>query len=116
MEAGLPTPSQQYSASADARLQQYGASYAWYQRMYRLYINEINSYSSPGARIGISHVEAQLANQALTGHNTDWVENRLAWRLDALRSYHDEGDAQPGHELYVFSFTDVAPPEWWYYH
>lgn len=103
-----------------------GMSYSWYQRIYRMYIAEINYRSSPDTRIGPSTVYAQLANsgspnlpppqQPPTGHTEEWVENQLLWRLKAMQDFQDEGDNEVGHALYVNIQLDPVPPEWWYYH
>ena len=88
----------------------------WYNRMYRRYIQEINYRSSPDVRIGPSHVYSQLVNAQMTGHNQEWVEERLLWRMAAMQQYQDEDNNEIGFQLFIQNQIDVAPPEWWYYH
>lgn len=101
-----------------------GMSYSWYQRMYRKYISEINYRST--AVVTPSVVYAQLATsgspnlpppgQPPTGHDEEWVENQLLWRLASMQQFQDEGENELGHALYVNIQLDPVPPEWWYYH
>lgn len=88
----------------------------WYRRMYSAYIREINARSSPGVRIGPDVVYSQLVNAPMTGHNTEWVEERLLWRMSAMQQYQDEDSNEIGFQLFIQNQLDPTPPEWWYYH
>jgi len=102
----------------------YGFDYKYWRRLRRLYINEINSRTSPGAQMVpamIFQVKQAWGFGWRDPANPDireweeWVERRLAERLDDMISYQDLGDKEPGH--YHWQYVNVVPPiEFWYYH
>jgi hypothetical protein len=104
--------------------QRYGFSYSYWRRLRRLYINEINKRSSPGAHIKPSHVSSVIQVFEIQGGDPfrpelrtweAWTEVHLGNRMWATILYQDEGDNSYG----AFNFalrSSVFPIEFWYYH
>jgi hypothetical protein len=92
----------------------YGFPYNEWRRLWRLYIREINELSSPDVRIDPSIVAQELENSSFTGHDMEWVENRLAGKLQAMLAYR-QGSSVVGYQ-YFMDRDYMAPIEWWWYH
>jgi len=115
------TPHQIYAFNFQQR---YGFSYAYWRKLQRRYITEINRRSSPGAQIRPDHIQdiIQLYDMGWTDINRpelrtweQWVEIHLGERLWSTILYQDEGESAYGN--YNFTFRNsVAPIEYWYYH
>jgi hypothetical protein len=132
----------------------YGISRAEWNRWYRVYIREMNKRSWPN---GPGHMnvlpdgsrqDPRIFPQDLAAVKTaytsgykdpqypditwqEWIEIRLAERLDAMIAYQDFGDRGPGRDEFmgrsaawpaggmwtgVFNVSTAPPIELWYYH
>lgn len=94
--------------------QRYGFSYRYWRRLKRLYIDSINSMSSPGQQVTPVWIQQELINEPLTGHNEDWIEARLGEKEYDMFRYRLH-DAEPG-RVHFDQRDNLAPIEWWYYH
>ena len=135
-QAGLPqtvarrgTPPPEGLTESQVRrqrfLQRYGFQETVWRRLYRKYIREINSLSSPAGQITPMIVAQVLQNTQNTGLGADWLEDRLATKLADMKDYRERGRsaAPPGgvSQGNVHFFADanarlVTPIELWWYH
>jgi len=115
------TPWQRFNAGFEQR---YGFSYSYWRSLRRRWINEINSRTSTGGQVIPSHISSVLSawNTGWRDPNRpefttwqDWMENRLAERLNDIIEYQDLGDKSSGFQNWQFR-SNVPPIELYWYH
>lgn len=105
------TPWQRYNITFQ---QQYGFSYSYWRYLRKNWIAEINQMAAPDAQITPVFIAQALANQQLTGHNEEWIEQRLQEKLEDMHEYR-AGNAEPGF-VHWNQKEGMEPIEWWWYH
>lgn len=105
-------------------LERWGFEERVWRRLWRKYIREINEMASPAGQITKAIVRQVLMNTPSTGLGADWLENRLAEKLEDMKEYrslerraHQNPDTS-GYDHY-FSEADergMTPIELWWYH
>lgn len=95
--------------------QRYGFTYNYWRYLKRNYIDAINSRSSPDMQITPIWIQQIIVNTPMTGLGTDWIETRLAERLNDMIAYQDYDDRDPGGAHFAERIA-YTPIEWWYYH
>lgn len=95
--------------------QRYGFEYRYWRKLKRLYIDAINSMSSPDMQITPVWIQQALVNAPLTGHDESWIEARLAEKLYDMDRYRNAHDPIPG-RMHFMRRDSMEPVEWWYYH
>jgi hypothetical protein len=134
--AGLPqvvarrgTPSvpglSEYQLRQQRFLQRYGFEQQVWRRLYDKYIGKINAMASPAAQITPMIISQVLQNTPVTGLGIDWLENRLAQKLEDMQEWRADGkpakNTNPNLGGYVHYWQEESarmftPIELWWYH
>lgn len=95
--------------------QRYGFSYKYWRYLRRNWIDDINRRSSPDMQMTPLWIQQILINSAVTGLDTNWIELRLAERIQDMIAYQDYNVTGPGF-AHFYERLNYTPIEWWYYH
>lgn len=100
-------------------LERWGFEERVWRRLWKKYIKRINSMASPADQITKQDIQAFNQRTPVTGLGMDWLENRLAGKLQDMLNYRNHTTSPMGYTYFDpaeelnKSQTDL---KFWWYH